>query len=564
MTRRSAEPWAADRPSKGEFPRPLLSGWLLTVLVFGPLAFGATEPWSAALLTAGLCSLPLLLGPRARVALPRLGVPALLSAIGAVVLVGVLQAANARTSALPSSWLPFTGDRRETIVAIALWCGYAGILSAVPCALPGESGLTLACWAIVLLGAFISVEGMIQYAAGNTALYGLRRIPYVEAFGPYTDRDHAANLLAMCAPIGVGLVAESVSELRAAVSIGRRADAIAKLVLRGLPTGLTIAALAFIGCRGAAAALFLASLAVSLAWIVEKRRAAAAGLVAAVLVVAATLVMTHPRLVGWGAGGPDHPTAYRLSMISSGLRQFRDFPLWGAGLGAAMSAFPAYQERFVSGVVTHVHDDWLELLMEVGIVGGGAFLLFLGWALRDLVGGAARTARPVLLGLAVSVLAFVFHATVDFPLRIPANAVVFFFLCALLSSSLAPGGRASRMPAAFGFFSVPAVVALLPLPSQWTLYRVASLPSHAARAACLSSLPPFLRDRGLRLSLAAEEVQISDSDRTRGLAPLRAALKAASDETSADSVSPESRGLMAAALWRLGRVEDAQVMKAGL
>jgi len=175
-------------------------------------------------------------------------------------------------------------------------------------------------------------------------------------------------------------------------------------------------------------------------------RQAARGLVLAAAAGFGFYLHLHPELIGRVFSAPDNSTAERLSMYRSGLRMLGDFPVWGVGLGSAQSVFPAYQEAAVPGLVEHLHCDWLELAVTAGIVGAAcyvaAFLLFLGRMRKLWLSAPSREMTALAFGALAAILAFAVHGLVDFSFQIPANAVVFLALAALLEASL----RLARVP----------------------------------------------------------------------------------------------------------------------
>jgi len=110
----------------------------------------------------------------------------------------------------------------------------------------------------------------------------------------------------------------------------------------------------------------------------------------------------------------------------------------GTGLGTFESAFAPRRPPGVELRWTHAHSDWLEAAIEGGLpvlcAVAGIALLVVRHLLR-----AARGAVPA--ALAAALLALAIHAAVDFPLRIPAVAVVAAVLVgAALSVEEEPAG----------------------------------------------------------------------------------------------------------------------------
>ncbi len=115
------------------------------------------------------------------------------------------------------------------------------------------------------------------------------------------------------------------------------------------------------------------------------------------------------RLLALGSNG-------RIPMVREGLKGFPHHPL--AGTGAGTFRFTNYLYRpNGSFVVKHAHNQWINVLSELGLVGLVLFVVALGGllvaALRP-VGRAARDAdRGLLAALQAASIAFVAHMTID-------------------------------------------------------------------------------------------------------------------------------------------------------
>ncbi|MDD8026464.1 MAG: O-antigen ligase family protein [Acidobacteriota bacterium] len=120
---------------------------------------------------------------------------------------------------------------------------------------------------------------------------------------------------------------------------------------------------------------------------------------------------------------------------ASVLHMVSDSPLTGTGWGTFGAVYPSYETVALEGRLLHAHNDYLEALAELGIVG---FLLLLGlilWPLLDAFRTWAKRRHPGIKGLGmggfVAVSAMLIHSLTDFNLHIPANAVLFSVVLAL-------------------------------------------------------------------------------------------------------------------------------------
>jgi len=114
----------------------------------------------------------------------------------------------------------------------------------------------------------------------------------------------------------------------------------------------------------------------------------------------------------------------------------KDFPVFGTGLGTFASTYPAYEKRGGPEMfLAHAHNDYLEYLSELGVVGTALLLggvLFL--AIRAFLVWRERR-NPELKGLAlggiVSLAGMGVHTFTDFNLHIPANLLLFTVVLSL-------------------------------------------------------------------------------------------------------------------------------------
>jgi O-antigen ligase len=113
---------------------------------------------------------------------------------------------------------------------------------------------------------------------------------------------------------------------------------------------------------------------------------------------------------------------------------------WGSGLGTFDPVYRAIEDLNLVGptYANHAHNDYLELLVETGILFLpllAAFLVLLGrLAFRKGVAEAQSSTRAALLSMLVLLL----HSAVDYPLRMIGLLTLFGYLSALAISAARP------------------------------------------------------------------------------------------------------------------------------
>lgn len=201
------------------------------------------------------------------------------------------------------------------------------------------------------------------------------------------------------------------------------------------------------GSRGAVLGLSAAvAVYASLRW----SRGFAVGLVAVAVFAGAAIGISPARPIDTTAAGRVH--LWRIVAPHA-----TDAPMTGLGPGAVELRFPAWQRtaarggvrdpRF-AGLTDHVHNDYLEALVERGVPG----LLTLLLPIAAVGAGAVRVGRqasPVLAGTAAATAAGAACALVDFPLARPAELAWWWLAVVLALQVAAPASpRASRSAAA--------------------------------------------------------------------------------------------------------------------
>jgi O-antigen ligase len=133
----------------------------------------------------------------------------------------------------------------------------------------------------------------------------------------------------------------------------------------------------------------------------------------------------------------------------------RDHVWWGVGLGAYGIAYTRYDRSAGLARVEQAHNEYLQLVAELGVWGIGVMVgvaLALRRTLRRALGPmptkalaspAVRGERALALGVTVALIGIGIHSAFDFNLRVTSNALLCLFLLALLENL---GAQATEHP----------------------------------------------------------------------------------------------------------------------
>jgi len=305
--------------------------------------------------------------------------------------------------------------------------------------------LTLVALLLVLALVHVAI-GSIQFKQADNfmLLPGIMRPSYGwRASGFYICPNHLAGLLEMIAMLALGQACWGASRP-------------ALRVLAAYSALMCMAGVALTGSRGGYLSVVfgLGAFGVfSLLAVRLTRRGGFwlmfAGLVlsAVILVGGGLLFMSQSVTLHARLGQIYEPHNPRLLLWQAALKQFHLNPISGTGSGTYLYYGRQFRFPMVQNDPVHVHDDYLELLAEYGVIGaalGGLFLivhLVSGmaslWkiAREQIPPGAPRLSHDLalLIGAFSAVAALLIHSVVDFNMHIPANALFVAFLFGLMA-----------------------------------------------------------------------------------------------------------------------------------
>lgn len=293
---------------------------------------------------------------------------------------------------------------------------------------------------ILVFGLGVAVFAIIQGFSSENKIYWSRYNPGAVPFGTYVNRHHFAALMEMTIALALGLL---------------YAKAIEKELwtLQIFAAVIMCLALIFTGSRGAMVSLlaiigFLTIFSQRVAKSRDGERKSSSSrrkilsatggflLVLALIGIVSVLGGDNDllRAIGLSQSGDDVSNG-RLHFWQTTLQVFRDNPILGVGFDALASAYTRYDTWNGVYRVERAHNDYLQILAESGILGFAclaAFLFFLfrrGWQIMTTSRDSFR--RGVALGALAGCFGIAVHSFFDFPLRTPANALVFLILATL-------------------------------------------------------------------------------------------------------------------------------------
>jgi O-antigen ligase len=133
---------------------------------------------------------------------------------------------------------------------------------------------------------------------------------------------------------------------------------------------------------------------------------------------------------------------------------FANKPVLGWGLGTFPVVYPQYRSFYTNFFVNEAHNDYLQLLCEVGLLGFGTMVWFLvvvyRSAMRKIANWMSDVSGAVTLACTLGLTGILVHSLLDFNLQIPANAALFYVLCTLAAAKPLLQRAKKRKPVSTG------------------------------------------------------------------------------------------------------------------
>ncbi|MBT7722482.1 MAG: O-antigen ligase family protein [Gammaproteobacteria bacterium] len=125
----------------------------------------------------------------------------------------------------------------------------------------------------------------------------------------------------------------------------------------------------------------------------------------------------------------------RVDLLSYNLAVFKDHVWLGTGAGSYEVAFSPYRDADITRKISHTENDYIEFLIELGIIGSLPLLIILVAGLHSqvrLLGGLAHPfERGIAFGCLAGTISLLIHGTADVNLQIPSNTLLFILLLAI-------------------------------------------------------------------------------------------------------------------------------------
>jgi O-antigen ligase len=301
---------------------------------------------------------------------------------------------------------------------------------------------------IIAVGSFEAFYGLFELYRENPRILFYEKFHTLDSVtGTFVNRTNFSGFLEMIIPLAIGLIIARIDLISFYGKRGR--EKLIHLARKGTSVNLILAAaillmsIAIILSKSRSGVFLLAFAFILFAGMTVlffRRMGYAQAKIKSFLKITFVLIIIFSLYIGIGS------TIERFA-LDKFMREGRplywsnvfsiavDFPLLGSGLGTLSSIYPAYEKTSTWGKLIHAHNDYLEYLSELRVLGftllfGGIIFLvmksFLIWRERG-----NPEIKGLALGTLVATIIMGIHSLTDFSWHIPANMLLFTVIVSL-------------------------------------------------------------------------------------------------------------------------------------
>jgi O-antigen ligase len=251
-------------------------------------------------------------------------------------------------------------------------------------------------------------------------------------YGPYVNHNHYAGLMELLIPISLVIALSRLAAEKTRIAAG-------------ISAAVMVGTVFLSASRGGMLSIFGELAVVAFILLRRKRSLRMAVAVGAFVVVLISLLvwlggkdLTHTVGSISTEARQEISGGIRLSIAKDGIHMFTHRPIIGWGLGTFPVVYPQFRSFYTNFFVNEAHNDYVQLLAEMGILGFAAMLWFVleafRHARRKFAVWTTDTTGAAAVACTLGIVGILLHSLVDFNLQIPANAALFYVFCSIAAA----------------------------------------------------------------------------------------------------------------------------------
>lgn len=315
---------------------------------------------------------------------------------------------------------------------------------------------------IVLIGSMEALYGLFQFVSPRIGILWLPLTGGRASHGTIIYRNQYASFLNMCWPLAIALASVHLQSFLKEMPLSKKKKSIKERIRRMdetvkyaplyfLATGIMLLSVIFSLSRGGMIAMLLVMVLLNFYLpISRKNKLIFIGLLIFFISSYGALLGLDTVITRFDSIGQSGATRFETYMAS--IPMLMDHVLTGIGFGSYSLLSPVYLKGFPPNIQwDHVHNEYLQLTIELGVPFATVFFLWLGAVMSSvglklfkIVGDQPENLDASIIiagGAFCGLMGFLAHGLADFGWRLPANLFYAVTLAALISYGLEKGNR---------------------------------------------------------------------------------------------------------------------------
>jgi len=313
------------------------------------------------------------------------------------------------------------------------------------CLITDRRRLNTLLYTIVILGVFQASYGSLMTLSGIEQTLWFKKHSHIGfATGTLLNRNHLANYLTFACAAGIALLLSSIKNQQNDETLKQFMRRVAQWLIGGKGTIRICLIILVIGLiltrsRMGNTAFFISLTCSGFIWLALAKK-----FNKTTLLLFSSFLVIDIFLMGTWFGfdklaerieNTSADTELRAQALPYLIHITEEFWISGVGAGNFSRVFPLYSEAFSAKFYNEAHLDYLQFIIEQGIIGFAPLLLIIILTLHQTLllirNNPSRLAKGTAFAVLMAMIASGLHATVEYNLQRPATASLFITFLAL-------------------------------------------------------------------------------------------------------------------------------------
>ncbi len=411
------------------------------LLFFVPLSFAGTEPWAFFIFQIAVSFIfiyLLFVNEKFKFTLPSLFINIIFVVF---IIVAIVQLLNHHTIVQQKNLIPFTISPYNTLKELNSIFTYMMFFIVVNQMFYKLEKIKKILYLTVAVSAVVLLIGLC-FPKGEYVKFFLG-VGSLGNFGPFTNRNNAGVFLSMSFFISLSLVFYNFLKYQKYLIQNKKSEFVVVQIVNITIALMLLVSVVLTRSRGAMLATFVSLFVFSFLYVYYlsdklKEKVLKIILISVVMVISSFAIYKNIDAINeYSQRSTGLSEQTRLKLYDMSFNILKDYSVTGIGFASFPILIDKYLEEDLNAYPEYLHNDWLELLLDVGYPVYILFLLLVCiiiFLFLRRIRYLSNKKKILFVGLFSACCSICIGSFVDFHFHIPANAMLFFICLSILSS----------------------------------------------------------------------------------------------------------------------------------